>query len=174
MRKKIVTPHFQHKPSINTNLYKRYIISFFSIFLPFRIQLNKFTDCWQVLLKHAKQNPKCKTGYSKGYLAALEQNSSQRKKKLRKVRDEWNYDPAKRAEKHKATYDSKKRAEKHEETYDPAKRSKQYQKKQRKCKNLRSYGIASGGNALRYYQSYEIGEALCVSKSVLSSLKGAL
>ena len=27
----------------------------------------------------------------------------------------------------------------------------QYQKKQRKCKNLRSYGIASGGNALRYY-----------------------
>ena len=26
----------------------------------------------------------------------------------------------------------------------------QYQKKQKKCKNLRSYGIASGGNALRY------------------------
>lgn len=25
----------------------------------------------------------------------------------------------------------------------------QYQKKQKKCKNLRSYGIASGGNALR-------------------------
>ena len=26
----------------------------------------------------------------------------------------------------------------------------QFQKKQRKCKNLRSYGIASGGNALSY------------------------
>ena len=73
---------------------------------------------------------KCKANYSTKEIQDFKDQS----KKLRNERDRANYNPEKRAEKHRISYDS----EKHKEKYDQSKYKATYDPNQRKEKYLKT------------------------------------